>query len=294
MDYGSLFQTHYLREIEIALERLRQGKLPPHSKRLTKQALRVFNESPKDTLMTNTDDLVFINCPKPGKKDAFLVDAMEKSNHLCQEFNCCVKKHEIQMGLSTLAAPGNMPAKDRREIFGTALNKPSLIIQGKNFKCLRLIKQRSTSKSPKAIDKEKPASHDSLEELRNDTLPVQSGSFFGPWSKEKRKRTKHNGDVQGRQKPRNEAFNLHALLAETKEIEKVCYANQNNGEFISLAEPCRVSSFTEQDSRLPSNQESHENVCVGADQMCKSARTDDNTDEQYLSEKFLRRKLMSY
>ena len=120
-----------------------------------------------------------------------------------------------------------------------------------------------------------------------------SGPFIRPWSKEKRKRRKHDGDLQGRQKPRNEAFNLHALLAETKEIKKVCYANQSNGEFISLAVPCTVSSITEQDNRLPSDQESHDNVCVGADQMCKSARTDDNTDEQYLSEKLLRRKLMS-
>lgn len=133
MAYGSVFQTQSLRELEIALERLRQGKLPAHSKRLTKQGSRVFTESPKDTLTTNTDDLVFISCPKPGKKDAFLVDAMKKGNHFSQEFNCCAKKHEIEMGLSTLVASGNMPQKRPQRDIWHSIEQTQLNNSGQKF-----------------------------------------------------------------------------------------------------------------------------------------------------------------
>ena len=90
--------------------------------------------------------------------------------------------------------------KGRREIFGTALN--NLIIQGEKFECpVRFIKQRSTSKTPKANVKKITTSDDSLKELRNDHF---SDPFFRLWSKEKRIRTKHNGQLQGRQSPKTE------------------------------------------------------------------------------------------
>ena len=122
-----------------------------------------------------------------------------------------------------------------------------------------------------------------------------SGPRFRPWSREKRERRKNDDDVRERQSPRNDPFNLQEILTEVSEIEKAHVSNQTNGDFTSLTMPCKIFSTMIQGTRtgLPGNEQSEEKMCEETDLICHSTKTDTQANEQ-LSEKRLRRKLMSY
>ena len=132
--------------------------------------------------------------------------------------------------------------------------------------------------------------------LRDCTLPLLSGPCFRPWSREKRKiRKKDEDELAGeRYNARKESFNLHELLAEASEIERLCRANQSNGKFISLTIPCKGLGTTNQGKALSGNEQKHDHMCEDTNQMWQSVEAGTHTEKLFLSEKCLRKKLISY
>ena len=286
---GSISEIHFSREQEMKLERLRQGKQPRHSKRLIRKAARMFTrlelrDLPNDRVSTTQSDSpnepVEDGCPHVSEKDPYLFGGEVSCPN--DEKQRCVKNNQIETKLKTLGnkATGHSESPD------TALNKFSLVVRGKQFERLRVRKQTTTETTAS------PA-HGKFATLRNDTFPVLSGPRFRPWSREKRERRKNDDDLRERQSPRNDLFNLQEILTEVSEIEKAHVSKQTNGDFISLTMPCKILGTMIQGTGLPGNEQSEEKMCEETDLICQSAKTDTQANEQ-LSEKPLRRKLMSY
>ena len=173
-----------------------------------------------------------------------------------------------------------------------------LVIQGKSFLCGKEREQTpsSSSNEPNDVRRITPGILDSPKKSAQDTLPVLSGPSFRPWSKENRERKKLENDPEERQTSRCEIFNLQEMLAEVEEIWQANIESHTGEEFIPLVMQCKVFDATLQGMGLPSN-EARENPYnfKESDEECESTITvNPDHNEQFLSKKSLRKRVMSY
>ena len=177
-------------------------------------------------------------------------------------------------------------------------DETNLVVQGISFVCGKEREQTPLSSSiePNDIRPIIPGILDNAERLAIDTLPVLSGPCFRPWSKGKRERKKLDSDLEERQTPRHELFNLQEILAEVEEIMQANIESHTSGEFIPLAVSFKVFDATLQGMGLPSN-EGRENShnFKESDEECESTITfNPDCNEQFFIKKSLRQRVMSY
>lgn len=177
-------------------------------------------------------------------------------------------------------------------------DETNLVVQEKSFVCGKERKQTPPSSSiePNDVRPIIPGILDNAERLAIDTLRVLSGPCFRPWSKGKREKKKLDSDLEERQTPRHELFNLQEILAEVEEIMQANIESHTSGEFIPLAMPFKVFDATLQGTGLPSNEgrENSDNFKESEEECATTITFNPDCNEQFLSKKSLRQRVMSY